>query len=246
MSKRSFAIITTLFIITVLIIGCSKDNHETLVPLGDEYYIRPIDDIYPKTYRDRWPNLAPGYYSMSGGNLQPPINEGFLPPKIEGEYVIKGMRIAGDETMHTPNGEDIPFPYSTVNGMNIYFNVKGQKNGLANIYIREYNKHGIEVKEVDSVFIYGNGATGEFSMCFDAIRPMGQLGEQTLGYIITGKMGYKSENDSTYGIRDVRMWHVVKEKTETLPQYINIGGQRAYKDSIGFAEKVEYGWGFEK
>ncbi len=235
MSKRSFAIITTLFCLIVIIVtGCNKDNHDTLVPLGDEHYVRTIDEIYPKEYRDKWNALT---------TVQTTIYTGYFPPKIEGEYLIKGLRIAGDETMHTPNGEDVPFPYSTVNGMNIYFRIKDQKNGFANVYIKEYNKHGEENKEVDSVFIYGNGATGEFSMCFDAIRPMGSIGEQTLGYIITGKMDIE---DSIPGIKDVRMWHVVKGKTETLPQYINIGGQRAYKDSTNFAEKVDFGWGFDK
>lgn len=219
------------------------------MPLGDEHYMKSIDDIYPQNYRFKWPSIdQSGYYSLSINPdtiLNPPLNEGVFPPDLNSEYLIKGYRTGGDETMHY-NGGDINIYGPTVDGMNIYLRIKDQKNGAGRVYLREYNRFGTEIPETDTVYIYGNGNTGEFTLCFDGVKSIGSVGSQKYAYIISGTLGYEVINgDTIQGIKNVKRWHVVKGKSDGLPYYLNIGGQRIYQDSTAFSSKVEYGWGFE-
>ena len=227
---------------TMLMIGCKKSDHSTLVALGDEHYMKSINDIYPKTYRDQWNSIV--------GSLQTPVYEGIFPPNLIGEYVIKGDLVGGNEVMHQPNGDDISgeqfYPY--YKNQYTYFTIKNQKNGVAQVYMRLYfpnNPSSYEEPVTDSVYIFGNGATGEFTMVFDATSPMG-IGEQYYGFLITGKRTHKVVGqDTIQGIQDIRRWHLVKGRTDNLPQYYYTGGQRLYKDISNFAEKVEYNWDIE-
>ena len=252
MIKRSLVILSVVFGMVILFLpGCKKNNHDTLVPLGDEHYMKSMDDIYPRQYRFKWPAIdQSGYYSLSiigaDTTLLPQMNEGVFPPDMTGEYLIKGYRTGGDETMHY-NGSDINIYGPTVDGMNVYFRIKDQKNGAGRVYLREYNRFvTAEIPETDSVYIYGNGNTGEFTRCFEGVISRGSVGSQKYAYIISGTLGYEVINgDTVQGIKNVKRWHVVKGKSDGLPYYMNIGGQRIYQDSTAFSRKVEYGWGFE-
>ena len=226
----------------LLLIGCKKSNHDTLVALGDEHYMRSIDDIYPERYRNEWPTITP--------SVNTSVYEGIFPPDLNGEYVIKGDLVGGNEVLHQANGVDLPgseiYPY--YKNQYTYFKISEQKNGLAKVYLRMYFNNNPDVYEspvTDTAFIFGNGRTGEFTMVFNATSEMG-VGEQYYGFLISGKRCEKIVgNDTIQGIENIRRWHVVKGKTDNLPYYYYVDGQRLYKDINDFTEKVDYGWGPE-
>ena len=229
--------------------GCNKSNHDTLVALGEESYMRSLDDIYPKAYRDQWPSI------VSGASTH--LNEGFFPPNLNGEYIIKGKLEGGNEVMHLQNGQDDPniiYQSPTIQNLYTYVRIKDQKNGTASIYIRQYdnnsynpdNPASYEEPVVDTVYIFGDGATGEFAMCCEATVSMG-VGEQYYAFIFSGKRCSKViDGEVVEGIENIKRWHLVKGRTSNLMVYINNDGQRLYRDKSNFAEKVEKNWGFEE
>lgn len=225
----------------LLFFGCKKSNHDTLVLLGEESYMKTIDEIYPLEYRLQWPTIdQSGYYSVSGDVLQPPLNEGVFPPNLMGEFLIEGVRTGGNELYH--NGyTDVPlYSVTQVDEMNISLKILEQRNGLAKISINEYNDHGENTINTDEVFLYGNGATGEFTLFFDATLPMNNVLTEYYAFIVSGVFTYHiDQSDTIYGMSDVRCWHLVKEKQGTSPIYVNVGGQRVYKDKDDFAIRVK-------
>lgn len=232
-----------LFLLTFF--GCNKSNHNTLVPLGDESYMVGVDEIYPKDYRMQWPVVAdPGYYHISGGELQPPLNEYVFPPNLMGEFVVNGVRKGGNETWHNSQQPDSSLYYHNpiYDNMSIDIKITDQKNGFANIYVREYNSYvpNNPPMETENVYIYGDGANGNFTICFEA--PYNQnLFTYYYAYIMTGTFDSIVGPESTvYGMKNVRFWQLIKDRegvTGTVMPYLNIGGQRLYV--ADFAERVK-------
>lgn len=240
---RIFSALLAVLVLTVFC-GCSKSNHDTIVPLGEENYVLPVDNIYPKMYRNQWPVLAPGYEGLYNGEF---------PPDINGEFLINGKMGGGNEMIHQYD-EDVPYPYGSdplILNKFIYIRIKDQKNGIAKLFMSMYNNPDGYKSEfmVDTAYVYGNGATNEFTLCFNVDEEPGNTGVKYFyGIVITGKIHYPDDNDSRDGIFDIKRWSVIKNRTEgsTMPAfYWLVGGQRLYYDVNSFAERVNYGWGFE-
>lgn len=247
----------------MLVSSCNKSNHDTLVLLGSEDYIAEIDDIYPWKYRLEWPEIAEqGYYSLKidttkdnngiiisiDTTLIPIITEYFYPPDMTGEFLIKGIRRGGNETLHNGSSsqqdpDSSLYNKIPVDGMNIKLTITQQQNAYAHVKLQEYNDYGENMIETDHVYLYGDHTTGLFSLCFDAIIPMGSM-QQNYAYLVTGVLGdttiITSNNDTIlYGIKDVRFWQLVKGRSGASQIYINTGGQRFYMDSINFAIRTK-------
>ena len=226
----------------MFLVGCKKSNHDTLVPLGQENYRLTIDDIYPETYRLQWPDIDnSGHYHLSPDNtLDPPLDEGVFPPNLMGEFLIEGIRTGGNEIYHTQYNEEPLYNVSFVDDMNIRLTILEQSNGMANIKLVEYNSLGQNTIDTDDVYLFGDGKTGNFTLCFNGTLPMSNVLTEYYAIIISGVFDYNIEqNDTIYGMRDVRYWHLVKDKSGMSPIYVKVGGQRAYKDVDDFAERVK-------
>lgn len=243
MRKHSYVIFGLLLALTLLC-GCKKGNHDTVVLFGDESYVKPIDVIYPKNYRNEWKTIAPGNDT---------VYDGVIPPDLTGEYLITGRFAGGNEWIHQYDS-DIPYPYDSdpsVLNKYIYFRVKDQKNGIAKLYLCMYNNpNGYKAEfMVDTAYIFGDGAKNEFTLCFDTHEKPGNTGvEYFYGIIITGVIHHPDENDDRDGIANVKRWSVIKRRKEgssTPSYYWLVGGQRLYVDKENFAERVDYGWGFD-
>lgn len=256
--KKTIAKYVAVFgLLLLAFFSCKKNNHDTLVTLGDENYIIGIDEIYPQKYRFEWPTIdTTHHYSLKidtikdangtiisiDTTLLPPLNEYVFPPDLCGEFLIKGIRKGGNETLHN---EIFPDPDSSLynkilaDGMNIRLRILEQKNAYAEVELREYNNSGENPIETENVYLYGDGNTGEFTLCFDATVPSGII-VQNYAYLLTGVFdSIKEGNDYIKGIRDVRLWHLVKGRNGNAQYYINTGGQRLYMDSVNFAERVK-------
>ena len=245
--KNSLAKYIAIFgAVLLLFAGCKKSNHDTLVPLGEENYMLTIDDIYPEAYRLQWPAIDnSGYYSITSDNkLQPPLDEGVFPPNLMGEFLIEGVRTGGNEIYHTQYNEESLYNVAFVDDMNIRLTILDQSNGLAYINIVEFNSLGQNTIATDDVYLFGDGKSGKFTLCFNGTLPMSNVLTEYYAIIISGVFNYKIENsdghsDTIYGMSDVRYWHLVKDKSGMSPIYVNIGGQRSYKDVDNFAERVK-------
>lgn len=264
MIRRFAKYITVFGIVLLVFFGCKKNNHDTIVPLGDEHYMKTIDEIYPRKYRFQWPAIdQTGYYrlSINGSDttLNPPLFDGVYPPDLRGEFLIKGIRKGGNETLHYENpqtheGYDVsyydPLVYGTqLDGMYIILTIKEQKNAYAKVLLKEYNNYSPQGQsiETDDVFLYGDGSNGQFALCFDGTVPMGGALTLKFAYLMTGVFDtvFKQQIvndaiiiDTVYGIKDMRFWQVVKGREGESQMYINTGGQRFYMDSVNFAERV--------
>lgn len=242
-SDKSGLICLVLLIATISFLGCKKSNHDTIVPLGNESYMKSIDRIYPKKYRDLWPQIAPGH--------ETPVYDGILPPDITGEYLINGRFGGGNEWIYA-GGDEKPYPYDddyTVQNKYIYINIKDQKNGIARVLYSIYNNpDGVKPRYVtDTAYIFGDGNTGDFTLCFNVVEVPGDTGvEYYYGDFITGTLRQPDGNHPEGGIADIKRWSVIKGRkdVEGVDYYWLVDGQRFYYDADGFAERVNWGWDF--
>lgn len=242
---KSGLLCLVLLIVTLSFFGCKKVNHDTIVALGSESYMKTIDRIYPKHYRDLWSQLAPSYDF--------PVHDGLFPPDITGEYLINGKFGGGNEWISV-YGVDKPYPYdddNTVQNKFIYISIKDQKNGIARVLYSMFNdiaSNSYKPRYVaDTAYIYGDGATGEFTLCFDIREPSGDSGvEYYYGNFITGTLCQPDENHPEGGIANIRRWSLIKGRkdVEGIDYYLLVDGQRFYYDKDGVADRVHWGWDF--
>lgn len=225
MLKRSIAILTVIVGFFLLLLGCSKNNHDVLVLLGDESYLKSIDEIYPKNYREEWPVIAPNYYHFNNENeVVPKLNEGLFPPDMTGDYNINFHYINGT-FMVDFNGVHINVPGSD---RQVSFKISDQTNSIADF---EFNINGRSYP-VENVFIYGNvdpedSTKAEYSICFEYSEEYGEYNGNpmslTYGCVITGVL----ENGVA---KNGRYWILIKNRypvEETNYSYI-LGGQQLY------------------
>lgn len=226
MSKRLVIILSFLIGALFLIIGCSKSNHEALAILGDESYLKSVDEVYPKVYRNNWPELAPDDYHFDNNVVVPVPDEGLFPPDMNGDYDIRLKYINGDFTVYY-NGNLIgPIP-----ALDCVMSLKisNQKNGIAKFDF----KLGDKSYPIDNVYIYGitdddNDKKGRFTLCFNYSENYGDVGGESMvnyyGCIITGII----DNDK---ISDARCWMVIKDRypSEIVNMAYVIGGQQFFK-----------------
>lgn len=210
----------------MVLLACSKINHDTLVLVGDESYLKSVDEIYPEHYREEWPALAPGYYQYDdNGVMTPPIDEGLFPPDMNGDYKIDFKYITGTfEVIY--NGGLIPIPGSD---RIISLSISNQKNSIAKLDFKLNNKS----YPIDNLYIYGNAdeeddTKGSFTLCFDYSEEYGEIGGVSMmnyyGCVITGSV-------ADGAIYDSRCWIVIKNRyptAETNYSYV-IGGQQFFK-----------------
>ena len=224
--KRSIAkYITILGIVLLFLASCSKNNHDTLVSLGDEHYIKPIDSIYPAKYRAVWYSLAP--ISIQDPNYNK-IYEGIFPPDLTGKYVLEASFGRGNDSIVNNLGQTIPYTFYQPT-QNIIIDIMNQRNGLASLnYREEYDDPHIPAFEItiDSAYVFGNGADNTFTICFDMVESYYGDDNYSYGVLITGKL-------MPDGMSDVNKWKLFKGGGSGFV----VGGQHYYYDD--FAEKVE-------
>lgn len=90
--KRLFWLLPVL--LTMLVTGCLKEdlNQGTIVLMGTESEVQPIDSVIPDTLL----NFIKDKESMGGENLVLNLSEGNMPPDIQGEFVFKPVEVYVD------------------------------------------------------------------------------------------------------------------------------------------------------
>lgn len=224
MLKRS-SVILSIVLGIVVFFSCSKSNHNTLVLLGDESYLKSIDDVYPRSYRNEWPTIAPSYYYINSDNeVAPKPNEGLFPPDLTGEYDLKLQYISGLFSVNF-NGNYINIPGSD---KVMRIKISNQKNSFADLEFRLNNKSYPN----EGAYIYGtvdpdDPNKGEITICFEYSEVYAEFGDVTMtnfyGCMLTGEYYYGY-------IKNARLWMVINGRSpvEEMNYSYLLGGQQFY------------------
>lgn len=218
----------------LVLFGCSKSSHDTIIHLGDEHYKSPVDDIYPKNYRDLWKTLAPSCDNT--------VYDGIFPPDITGLYEMEGTYRGGNEEIYQ-GGEYVSLvtsgTMSYYGTKYLYLLVEEQVNGVAKLRFKTRYKTPLnppynydDWNEIDSVYIWGDGENGCFTMCFECGIKMGSK-YYTNGFIINGKKMIRDGVD-TDTISNIEFWSVIKGRDPDSDQegIMKVGGQCLYSSDL--------------
>lgn len=116
------------FAVGLVVGSCTKNENSTIVPIGTEYYIEDILKVIPDT----------AFWNAFGN-----VEEGPIPPKIEGAYLIAPkLRVK-------TNVEGLP---SEIVEPNAKIRFTAQHNGMAVMELDEATE-----TLTDTVFVMGNG-----------------------------------------------------------------------------------------
>lgn len=233
--NRSIVKYITIFSIMLLVLfGCSKSSHDTIIHLGDEHYKSPVDDIYPKNYRDLWKTLAP---TCSGT-----VYDGIFPPDITGLYEMEGIYQGGNEEIYQGDGYVNLVTNETMSYYGkkyLYLLIEEQKNGIAKLKFKTKFKTPLNPPynyddwyEIDTAYIWGNGENGCFTMCFECVIRQGSKSYNN-GFVINGtqKMGNDVATDT---INNMEFWTVIKgrDPDSDQPGIMKVGGQCLYSSDL--------------
>ena len=236
MSRRSTDIACIIIGMILAISGCKKDNHEAIIHIGDESYMKTVDQIYPIDYRNLWPSI----YT----NCTDTVYDGLFPPDITGLYEIEGL-FGGSNMEHFINGSYIPNAVSPKRYY--YLLIEEQINGIAKLKIKTKNNKPLprpfkfnEWYTIDTAYIFGYVDTlgGHFSLSFNMFESAGDF-SYSHGFIINANIPKANENQPK-SLTDVEVWNLIKARNpdEDLPLIMKVGGQDLYyNDSVQCIER---------
>ena len=185
--------------------ACTKNDNNTIVPIGTED-IKDIHEVIPDS-------LYAEFDSVFGG-----IPQGFVPPKIEGSYVMAPKhRVASNMPV-----SDWPLDQEE---SNMYLRFTKQHNGIAQIELKEIS----DPVTIYPVFVCGNGNDNSFAVYFEEKIEVLNI-KMTRAVIMKGKV-------SEAGLVDFQFATITKESDGggQLP-----GSFFIYKDGNGLAERYDW------
>jgi hypothetical protein len=189
--------------------SCTKenDNNGTVILLGREAYVVPMSEMIPDTLRDK--------FLMQMGN--PP--EGFIPPNIEGEYLISEKQFCHSNFVDLSDHEDM------------HLRVTNQHNRVANVEFHE----GATVY-TDTAFIMGSGQRFTIYMLEKRDMFFYSSYSMTRCVVITGE---KTEG----GIKDLWCGSIVLAADNGGDPFLGTfkpGWYFIYKDKDGMSENCHW------
>ena len=195
--------------------SCTKNDENTIVLIGTEYYIDDILSVVPDSLQTR-------FFAQFGS-----IPEGPVPPKIEGEYVVDPKtRVASNVA---------GWPLQTLEP-NTYLRFSGQHNGVVTMDLNEATDN-----LTDTVFVCGSG--NAFTVYFVEDKRYGiPLGDNT--FHVRVKRGVIMKGQVTEaGLADYRYATILMDSEDDsngiIEQYPN-GSYFIYKDGDGTANCFDW------
>ncbi len=179
MSKHRLFHIAFGLIIVLGMNGCLKEGSETIVYLGYENYIPPIEDVIPQELLK--------VYSDSIGE----IPRGYIPPNVEGSFVINPKHRMLSNNL-------ISWPLEVIEP-DLTFSISNQHNGV----IVNLNFSEATTTPSDSVYIMGHDEY--FTIYYREIKEFVDEGFTTVvtrGMILTGEIHQE-------GIRNLRYADII-------------------------------------
>lgn len=203
-----------IILLSVLCIGCQKGdtNGETIILLGEESYVKPFKDFVPDSLYAIFDTIFVSHRDH--------CHEGYIPPNVEGVYVIDPKIICYSNY------------FDTIHSHNLYFKITDQHNRIANINLLD----GGSVV-TDSVFIMGNDPY--FTLYYTEYRIMPNNNAYsyiTRNIFISGKKTEEGIHDLMYGTIILRV------PNPHNPYVVNFvpGNYFIYTDPDGLAENSSW------
>lgn len=215
--KRKKIIISLLFFVAggLMLCSCTKNDENTIVLIGTEYYIDDILSVIPDSLQTR-------FFAEFGS-----IPEGSVPPSIEGSYVMNPKQRVGSNVSG--------WPLQTIEP-NLYLRFSNQHNGIAEMGLNEATE-----TMTDTVFVCGNGNAFAVYFIEDKQYEM-PINGQTFharvkrGIVMKGKV-------TDAGLSDFRYATITMESEDDsnglIGQYPN-GSYFIYKDGDGIAKNEDW------
>lgn len=200
---------------SMMLNSCTKNDENTIVLIGTEYYIDDIITVVPDSLQTR-------FFAEFGS-----IPEGPVPPKIEGSYVMNPKQRVSSNVAG--------WPLQTVEP-NMYLRFAKQHNGIAEMDLNEATE-----TVTDTVFVCGNGTA--FAVYFiEDKRYEIPFNEQT--YHARVKRGIVMKGKATAdGLSDFRYASIIMESEDDsnglIGQY-SPGSYFIYKDADGLAKNEDW------
>ena len=201
--------ILSLFFIILLMAfaSCDKTNldGDIVVLLGKENYVKNIDTMIPDS-------LSTEFLSRMGN-----VAEGYIPPNIEGEYIIGPIQFCYSNA------------YSIFDKQDVNLKITNQHNRVATV---ELYDEGYQI--TDTAYIMGEGQC--FTLYFTEDRELsyfGSISSITRNVVITGE---KTET----GIRNLYFGNIIQNVYSGGSPYIGSfvpGWYFIYKDQDGMSEE---------
>lgn len=195
--------------------SCTKNDENTIVPIGTEYYIDDILSVIPDSLQTQF---------MAAFGVMP---QGAIPPKINGEYVVDPKQRVGSNVTE--------WPLSVVEP-NVYLRFIKQHNELVVMELSEATE-----QLTDTVFVMGHDSDFTAYLIEDKTYDV-ELDANTYhvkmkrGIVIGGRV-------TETGIANLRMASIIMEASDdsqgVLSQYAP-GSYFIYKDGDGLAANLDW------
>ena len=195
----------------MVLTSCTKNDESTISLIGTEYYIDDILSVIPDSLRT-------SFFADFGS-----IPTGFVPPKIEGSYVMAPkQRVAANTTT--------PWPLNVVEPNNVYLRFSKQHNGIAKMDLAEDTE-----SFSDTIFVCGSG--NAFAVYFiedKTFMPDNTTARIKRGIIMKGNVTDRGISDFRYATINME----VEYDGPIAPP--PDGSYFIYKDGNGLAEKMDW------
>lgn len=195
--------------------SCTKNDDNTIVLIGTEYYIDDILSVIPDSLQTK-------FFAEFGS-----IPEGYTPPKIEGSYVMDPKQRVSSNVPVWPLQAHEP---------NVYMRFSTQHNGIVKMDLNEATE-----TVTDTVFVCGSG--NAFAVYFIENKAYEiAINNQTYHAHVKRGMVMKGQETSE-GLKDFRYASVIMETEDDsnglIGQYDN-GSYFIYRDGDGIARKEDW------
>ena len=220
----------------MFLVGCKKNNHDTIIHIGNESYKQPIEAIYPENYRSLWRTVAPTCSNK--------VYEGIFPPDLSGVFEMR-CDYRGSNEMINQGGVYIDFitpanlAYYGIRYL--YLLIEEQQNGIAKLRFKTQYRNALPQpynydtwNSVDTAYIWGSGEDGNFTLCFESWLHMGSKNYKN-GFIVNGKMNIPEDGSPCF-ISDAEFWSVIKQRD---PDYDQPGIMKLDGQSMYFCRRAE-------
>lgn len=195
--------------------SCTKNEENTIVPIGTEYYIKDILSVIPDSLQTR--------FLAEFGD----IPDGPVPPKIEGSYKMNPKQRLSSNVAG--------WPLQTVEP-DVFMRFSVQHNELVKLDLNEATEHF-----TDTVFVCGSG--NDFTVYFIEDKDY-EMELNATTYCVRMKRGVIMKGKMVGdGIADFRYATIIMETEDDsnglIGQYPN-GSYFIYKDGNGKAENFDW------
>lgn len=206
---KVFPIIICFFSACCGLYSCTKDNdsNDSIILLGKEAYVVPMLDIIPDSLQTKF---------LSQMNNPP---RGFIPPNIEGEYLISEKQYCHSNFVDLSDHQDM------------HLRVSNQHNRVATVEFHEG-----ETILTDTAFVMGSGQ--HFTLYLTEVRNMALYADYTITrcVVITGE---KTEA----GIKDLYFGSIILDSDNGDNPFLGnftTGWYFIYKDKDGLSENCHW------